>query len=838
MPIPPNTTISHYRILAKIGSGGMGDVYEAADTRLDRKVAIKFLNEEFSRDPDKLKRFVQEAKAASALNHPNILTVHEIGEANGKNYISTELVDGHTLRDLLLQQARLPLNEILKIGVQVTEALAAAHAAGIIHRDIKPENIMIRRDGYAKVLDFGLAKLSESRSANIDPEASTRVQVHTNPGVVMGTAFYMSPEQARGYATDARTDIWSLGVVLYEMLARRVPFKGETVNHTIVSILEKEPPPIQNVPAELQRIVRKALTKDVEMRYQSMRDLLIDLKNLHRDLDIKGEIERSVAPRHDPASSLSETETRPFNIDATRSGQSSPTKGESSSSSLEYAVTQAKRHKLATTIVAVVLLAVITTVGYFAIASRQSINVGPINSIAVMPFVNASGKPEVEYLSDGLTDSLIFRFSQLPNVKVSPTSSVMRFKGTTTEVADVAKELDVDAVLTGRLMQVADNLSISVQLVDARTKKLIWAEQYDRKMADLLATQREIATTLTQKMQLRLSGNERGFAKKYTSNNEAYQLYLKGRYHWARRTKDDLDKAIDSYKKAIEVDPKFALAYAAIAEAYNSMGKNPDAAPKDCIPFAKAAAMRALEIDPMLPEAHSALGDSLAIYEWNWAESEREFKKSLELDPNIAYTHVAYALAHVSATGNADNLVRELERAAEIEPLSLINNAVLASAYIYSRKYDKALIQARNAYDLDPTFPLSRHWLGQALVENGKYDEAIALSRQVPPDSPFGWMSVVVVAYAYAKQGKKADAEQQLSLLRDLGKTRYIRTYYLASIYGTLGDKDKAFAELEKSFEDRDCYLGRIVVDPTMDAVRDDPRFKSLLKRMNLPGHE
>jgi eukaryotic-like serine/threonine-protein kinase len=832
MSLSPNATISHYRIISKIGAGGMGEVYLAHDTKLDRKVAIKFLHEELSRDPDKLKRFIQEAKAASALNHPNILTVYEIGEVDGKNYIATELIDGKTLREQLSQKDPRPLNKILKVGIQVAEALSAAHAAGITHRDIKPENIMIRRDGYSKVLDFGLAKLAEAQAT--DPDAPTRFRVNTNPGVVMGTVFYMSPEQARGNPTDARTDIWSLGSVLYEMIAGRVPFSGETVNHTMVAILEKEPAVLENVPAELQRIVRKALTKDVDMRYQSARDLLIDLKNFRRELDIKGEIERSTVPNRDLVGDAStETETRAYPV--TRSDQATAAASVKSTSSLEYAVNQAKSHKLAAALVALVTLGVVTTVGYFAFASRGGNNNAQIDSIAVMPFVNASGKQDAEYLSDGLTDSLIFRFSQLPNVRVSPTSSVMRFKGTTMDVTAIAKELNVDAVLTGRLMQAGDNLGISVQLIDARTQKLIWAEQYDRKLADLLATQREIATTLTQKMQLRLKGDERGITKKYTNNNEAYQLYLKGRYHWSRRTKDDLDKAIDSYKKAIELDPNFALAYAAIAEAYNSMGKNPDVPPKDCIPLAKAAALRALEIDPMLPEAHSALGDSLAIYDWNWAESEREFKKSFELDPNISYTHVAYALAHVSVTGNADTLVRELERAEELEPLSMINNAVLTSAYVQARKYDKALTQGRNAYELDPTFPLTRHWLGMALVENGKYDEAIALSRQVAPDAPFGWVSVVVIGYAYAKQGKRAEALQQISLLNDLGKTRYVRSYYLAGIYAALGDKDQAFAELERSFVDRDCYLSRIAVDPMMDPLRSDPRYKNLLKRMNLP---
>jgi len=382
-------------------------------------------------------------------------------------------------------------------------------------------------------------------------------------------------------------------------------------------------------------------------------------------------------------------------------------------------------------------------------------------------------------------------------------------------------------------MQAGDDLSVSVQLIDARTQKLIWAEQYDRKMADLMATQREIATTLTQKMQLRLAGDERGIAKRYTTSNDAYQLYLKGRYHWSRRSKDDLDKAIDSFKKAIELDPNFALAYAATAEVYNSMGKQ-YVLPKDCIPLAKAAATRALEIDPMLAEGHSALADALAIYDWNWAESESHFNKGLELDPNVSYTHLAYGISYLSAKGRRAEMVKEVERAVELEPLSMINNSVLTSAYIYDRKYDKALVQARSTFDLDPNFPMGRVWLGFALIENGKYDEAISAIDQVSPDSPFGWMSGVVLAYAYAKQGKRAEAEQQISRLRDQAKSRYLRVYFLAAVYAALGDKDKAFAELEESFSQRDFFLGRIAVDPALDPLRDDPRFKSLMKRMNL----
>jgi TolB-like protein/Tfp pilus assembly protein PilF len=460
---------------------------------------------------------------------------------------------------------------------------------------------------------------------------------------------------------------------------------------------------------------------------------------------------------------------------------------------------------------------------------------GALSSIAVLPFENRSGNADADYLGDGLTDSLIFRFSQLPNLKVSPTSSVMQYKGTAKDVSQISNELGVDAVLYGRLVQLGDSLSVSVQLIDGRTKKLIWAEQYDRKMADLLATQREIATTITQKLRLNLAPDEKGITKKYTNSSEAYQLYLKGRYHWSRRTKEDLFKAIDSYKQAIDIDPNFALAYAAIAEAYNSMGKNPDAAPKDCIPLAEAAAKRALEIDPDLAEAHSALGDSLALYDWDWAGSEKHFQKAFEIDPNIGYTYVAHGLAYLLSTGQPEKAVSELERAVEMEPASLINNAVLTSAYIYARQNDKALRQAQKAYELDPAFPLAEHWLGMAYVANGRYDETIEVGSKMPVDGPLGWLGIVVVGHAHARMGKRTEAEAEIAKLRELAKTRYIRPYYIASIYAILGEKDKAFAELQKSFEEKDCYLGRVRVDPFFDPLREDPRFKELLSRMNLP---
>jgi len=517
----------------------------------------------------------------------------------------------------------------------------------------------------------------------------------------------------------------------------------------------------------------------------------------------------------------SETATRTFD----------PTVGISKSDEVRAPSASTSKTTAVTAVIALLVLVALGVGGYIYLGRSSAVGIG---SIAVMPFENRSGSSDTDYLSDGLTDSLIFRLSQLPDLKVSPTSSVMRYRGNAADISQISKELDVDAVMTGRLAQIGDALNISVQLTDARTKKLIWAEQYDRKIADLLSTQREIATAITQKLQLKLSGNEKGIAKKYTNSSEAYQLYLKGRYYWAKRTKDDLFKAVDSYKQAIDLDPNFALAYAALAEVYNSMAKDPDVAPKDAVPFAKTAATRALELDPTLPEAHSAFGDSLAIYDWNWSDSERELKRAIELDPNISYIHLVYSGSYLGPIGRTAEAVSEAERAVELEPLSLIGNAVLTSAYLNDRQFDKAIEQGLKSYELDPNFPLARHWLGMAYVATQQFDKAVSISLEVPADSPSRWLSVVVLGHVYAKMGRRGDAEQQIAILRDLTKSRYVRPYYIASIYAALGDRDKAFAELERSFEERDVYMNRVNSDPFMDPLRDDPRFKDLLKRLSL----
>ncbi|MCM3902905.1 MAG: protein kinase [Pyrinomonadaceae bacterium] len=836
--LPAGSILSHYSIVSKIGAGGMGEVYLAHDTKLERKVAIKFLHEEFSKDADKLKRFVQEAKAASALNHPNILTVYEIDQVDGKNYIATELINGKTLREHLSYKESLQLNTILKIGVQVSEALSAAHQAGIIHRDIKPENIMLRKDGYAKVLDFGLAKLIEKKKADdVSLEDATRAFVNTTPGLVMGTVSYMSPEQARANDTDARTDIWSLGVVLYEMLSGKLPFTGETVNHTIVSILEKEPLRLENVPAELQRIVRKSMTKDVDMRYQTAHDLLIDLKNLRRDLDIQGELERSLVPNRESANASLENATQMYAADAvaaTRSGQAAATKEvTNSSSSLEYAVTQAKSHKLATAIIAVLLVGVISTVGYFAFVSR-GVTTKQISSIAVMPFLNESRSADVEYLSDGMTETLIKSLSNLSNLDVKPRSAVFRYKGKDTDLQTIGKELNVQAILNGRVAQRGDQLTLSLELVDVQKNSVLWTEQYQRKQSDLVSLQSEIAKDVSTNLKAKLSGAEENkVTRTATADPEAYQAYLKGRYYWNRRTAENLKKAIEQFKSATDRDPNYALAFAGLGDCYAVLNEYAGTPTSETLPLSRAYAERALAIDGQLAEPHATLG---LVHEslWQWGEAEKELKQAIELNPNYPTAYHWYSI-FLKNVGRNDEAATTIKRAQQLDPLSSVIAVNVSRMYQLQNNHDASIENSLKLIELDPNFGPAYQYLALSYLKRGRNAEAIAAAEKAAALTNRAGITLGDLGYVYAATGKRAEA---VSVIKEL-EAKYARKeaigQYLSAVYAALGDKDKAFEWLEKDFQARNGKLVEVRWQLQSEALRDDPRYQDLLRRMNLP---
>ncbi|MGH9948091.1 MAG: TPR end-of-group domain-containing protein [Pyrinomonadaceae bacterium] len=488
------------------------------------------------------------------------------------------------------------------------------------------------------------------------------------------------------------------------------------------------------------------------------------------------------------------------------------------------------KYKLAVGLGITVLLLV---AGFFGYRYFKPADSGQISSIAVLPFQNKSSDADTDYLSDGIAESLIYRLSQLPNLKVSPVSSVIRYKGKDTDVAQIAKELGVQAVMSGRMSQRGDNLNISIELIDAANNKIIWGEQYDRKLSELLTTQREIAATITQKLQLKLSGDEKGLTKKYTDNSEAYQLYLKGRFHFARRTKDDMYKSIDVFKEAVKLDPNFALGYVGIAESYATIPSYPYASPEECVPKAKAAIAKALELDPDLPEAHTVAGLIAASHDWDYPKAEREFKRSLELDPNLAITHYRYAWVYLSPLGRHDEAVAEMKRAMELEPLSIQQGANFAAVLMYAGRFDEAVDQAKKTNELDPTHIGSLVWLAHTYNAKGMYQESLAVSEK----------AVNVASYqpraqrgiSYAMMGQRDDALRIVNEWKEAEKAGYVMIYWLAATYALLGDKDAAFAELEKSFKARDWFLQRLKTDPFMQPLRGDPRYKEMLKRLNLP---
>lgn len=835
---PPTRTDlpERYTIISFLGVGGMGEVYLAEDTRLGRKVAIKTLPTEFTNDKERLRRFQQEARTASGLNHPNLLTIHEIGAESGAHFIAAEYIDGETLR-ARIKRGRVPIDEALDLAQQAAFALTAAHGAGIVHRDIKPENIMVRHDGIVKVLDFGLAKLLEDHAREmIDHEADTRALVLTDPGKVLGTPAYMSPEQARGLDLDARTDIWSLGVVLYEMVAGRAPFRGETKSHTVVSILETEPPSLAtfapDAPAELQRIVRKALTKDRDSRYQTARDLMLDLKSLRRDLDIQSEIDRSNASSARVSDDIVKPVVAATDADAglservTSLAHARPTSGDDQAGegSIRFRVMA---------LVAMVLLAIgAMSVWYFL--PRQNPE-SPIESIVVLPFVNTSNDVNAEYLSDGIAESLMNNLSQLPNLKVMSRSTAFQYKGKDQSAPKVGKELGVRAVVTGTVKQIGDQIVISVSLDDALDSHQIWGEQYNRKLADILAVQNEIAREISGNLRLKLSGEERPqLARRSPENSEAYQLYLKGRFEANKFAPEAFPKAIEYYNQAIAIDQGYALAYAGLAEIYSAEA-NFGVPPKEAYPKAKLAADKALTLDEGLPEAHRAVGQIKLFYDWDFPAAEREFKRAFELNPNYAEAYSAYS-AYLKSMRRHDEEIVQAKRGQSLDPLSAFTNMELGEAYYMARRYDESIDQITRTLQIDPHLVgFAYHVRARAYEQKKMYAEAVADCQQWLKPFPDDEIALGTLGHIYGSTGNRREAESILARLQAMAKQRYFSSYWIAMVYAGLGDKDKTFEYLDKALAERYFLLIWINADPRLDNLRSDPRFARLVGLIGLP---
>lgn len=824
-----NATLSHYRIVSKIGAGGMGVVYLAEDLKLGRRTALKVLSHELTENPEHLQRFDREARAASALNHPNILTVYEIGEADGAHFIVTEFIDGESLRTLI-KRGPLELPDVLDIGIQIASALAAAHEAGIVHRDIKPANIMVRKDRLVKVLDFGIAKLLKRDDPELSQEEITRVLLKTTPGVVIGTTTYMSPEQTRGQDVDERSDIWSLGVVLYQMVTGKAPFAGDTRSDVIASILKTEPPPLVHekevVPHELERIISKALRKNREERYQHIKDLLVDLKDCKQELAFSSRLSSSTGSGHTGREASWQT-ARSAAIE-TRDVSDQQT-----TSSSEYIVNEIKRHKLAAITTLIVLFG-LATLGVFAYLRFAGSDQTGIDSLAVLPFANDTGDPEMEYLSDGLSESLINNLSQLPRLKVIARSSAFRYKGKDSSAEEVAHALGVKGILTGRVLQHGENLQISVELMDARDKTQVWGAQYNRSGRDLMAVQQEIAQEISRNLRLKLSSAERSrVGNLHTSSAEAYELYLKGRFYWNKRTGESLKKSVDYFNQAIEKDPTYALAYVGLADAYIVIPFFSVETAQDSYPKAKAAAQKALEIDETLAEAHTAMAAVLIDYDWNLPESNREFERAIELNPNYANAHHWYARENLIIMGQFDKALEEMRQAQELDPLSLIINANFGKTYFNARRYDEAIQQLRKTVDIDQSFFVAHHYLGSAYAMKGDFSAALSEYQKAQQlnDDPH---VVALLGRLYAVTGKRDEALKTLAQLKSLATQRYVADYSVALVYAGLGEKDQAFTLLEKSYRDHTVDMLTLYYDPLIDSLRSDPRFADLERRVGL----
>jgi serine/threonine-protein kinase len=785
-PLMEGLRLGHYILMNRVGVGGMGEVYRARDSKLGRDVAIKVLPRRFTADPERLARFAREARLLAALNHPRIGAIYGVEDTGDLHGLVLELVEGPTLADRL-RDGPLPIDQALAIARQIAEALEAAHEKGIVHRDLKPANVKTTPDSAIKVIDFGLATVRVDGDGEPDRRRLTVPLGETREGVILGTAAYMSPEQSRGRPVDKRTDVWSFGCVLYELLTGRAAFSGITVSDTIAAVLAAQPDwralPA-TTPAGIRHLLRRCLEKDPTRR---LRDIG----------EARMECDSALAARAAGATS--------------------------------------RRRQWIGLAVIVGVLAVAAS----ALELRTRATSGRIQSLAVLPLENLSRDKEQGYFVDGMTEALITDLAKINALRVVPRTSVMRYKDTPKPLADIARELNVDAVVEGSVLQAGDRVRITVQLIRAATGQHLWADSYERDARDVLIVTDDVARTIAQKIEVTLTPEEHvRLSTSQAVDPEAYKLYIKGRYFWEKRTQDSIQRAMDYFRQAIDRDPAFAAAYSGVADCYSSLGSSFDVgsqAPSDVQPKAKAAALKALQLDDSLAAAHNSLAYVKLNYEWDWAGAEAEFKRAIELNPGYSHAHHWYAHSLISS-GRSDEALASSRRALELDPLSPIINVHLGWHYLYSRQSDRALDQLGKTLELDPNNALASWYRGLAFEQKKQYPEALREMRSAE-DRLQGNLAVRSdIGHVYAVSGNKGEAERVIRWLEQESARRYVNPYEVGLIYIGLGENDQAFAWLEKAYRERSDQLVYLSVDPRLDPVRSDTRFADLVRRVRVPG--
>ncbi len=800
-------TISHYKVTGELGRGGMAVVYKAEDTKLKRFVALKFLRSDLLEDEEHRERFLREAQAAAALDHSNICTVHEIDEVEGKTFIAMAFIEGPTVKDKIAERP-LKLEEALDITIQTAHGLQAAHEKGIVHRDIKSANLMLTAQGQVKVMDFGLAQLAE------------RSQL-TKTATILGTPAYMSPEQAQRLPTDRRTDIWSLGVVIYEMLTGRLPFEGERQQAVLYAIARDEPDPITalrvGVPVELDRIVLKAMAKSPDERYQHVEEMAVDLRSLAQELEPeKPKILRKPLAAAAPRNPIPDPSPRP--------------------ASAPPATVLRSRRALVVGVglAAIVALAIAANFHFGDEPTGPATTVATPNSIAVLPLENLSGDPEQEYFSDGMTDALISDLGTIGALRVISRTSVMRYKESDKTLPEIARELNVSHVVEGSVLRAGDQVRITTRLIDALNDQQLWSKRYQRPLKDVLALQSDVAQAIAREIEVKLKPEEQArLAGRHPVNPEAQDFYLKGRFYQRQGSTDGVRKAIDYYQKATEVDPRYALAYAGLAGAYMVAAWGFDEAPpKEAMAKAQAAALRAVQLDDTLDEVHSIQG-TVALNSWNWPRAKAALQRALALDPSNG-PHGSYARYLMYVERDFDGALAEAKRGLELNPLRLLSHFLPAAAYHHARRYDQAIERYQKTLELDPNYFLGRTYLGKAYADKGMYEDAIVELKKAILISGVDLRAKAYLAYTYALAGERGQALKILNELNDLSKHRYVSSKLRAVIHTGLGDNDQAFEWLESAYQEHDVQLLPIKVNPVWDPLRSDPRFQDLLKKMGL----